>query len=94
MLVVVQPPESFEGKPDNEPEKHPYKSYVTQWGNDPTYGSLYSLFFIASAILNDGIVLPMLRDHHYCHCRRSNPLLIMNSMIATINTTASVEECR
>jgi hypothetical protein len=37
MLAVVLPPESFGGSPDDEPAGHPYKNYVTQWGNDPIW---------------------------------------------------------
>ena len=37
MLAVVLPPASFAGNPDDEPKGHPYKNYVTQWGNDPIW---------------------------------------------------------
>jgi len=39
MLAVVLPTSSFEGNPELEPKKRPYKNYVTQWGNDPIWHS-------------------------------------------------------
>jgi hypothetical protein len=39
MLAVVLPPAEFAGNPDNQPKEHPYKKYVTQWGNDPIWDS-------------------------------------------------------
>lgn len=39
MLGVVLPPAAFVGDPDEEPLGHPYKEYVTQWGNDPVWDS-------------------------------------------------------
>ena len=41
MLAVVLPPASFSGSPDDEPAGHPYKNYVTQWGNDPIWLSTF-----------------------------------------------------
>jgi hypothetical protein len=37
MLAVVLPPASFGGDPDTTPAAHPYKKFVTQWGNDPLW---------------------------------------------------------
>jgi hypothetical protein len=37
MLAVVLPPANFNGDPDLEPEKLPYKKFITQWGNDPIW---------------------------------------------------------
>lgn len=39
MLAVVLPPAGFTGDPDHEPDGHPFKKYVTQWGNDPVWES-------------------------------------------------------
>ena len=39
MLAVVLAPSSFTGEPETEPEGHPYKKLVTQWGNDPIWAS-------------------------------------------------------
>jgi hypothetical protein len=39
MLAVVLPPAGFMGDPDTVPDGHPYKKYVTQWGNDPIWDS-------------------------------------------------------
>ena len=41
MLAVVLPTSSFEGNPELEPKERPYKNYVTQWGNDPIWHSLF-----------------------------------------------------
>jgi hypothetical protein len=41
MLAVVLPPPSFSGDPDEFPKGRPYKSYVTQWGNDPIWESAF-----------------------------------------------------
>jgi hypothetical protein len=41
MLAVVLPAASFDGNPDDDPKGHPYKNYVTQWGNDPIWLSPY-----------------------------------------------------
>jgi hypothetical protein len=96
MLAVVLPPESFEGNPDNEPEKH-LTRVVLHNGAMTQHGSLHSLSSIASTILNDGIVLPMLGNHHYYyHCSHPNPLLIINSlmMATTINSSSIAERGR
>lgn len=37
MLAIVLPPESFKDDPEHNPEDHPYKKYITQWGNDPIW---------------------------------------------------------
>jgi hypothetical protein len=37
MLAVVLPPASFAGDPNTAPASHPYKKFVTQWGNDPLW---------------------------------------------------------
>jgi hypothetical protein len=37
MLAVVLPPANFNGDPDVEPQKLPYKKFITQWGNDPIW---------------------------------------------------------
>lgn len=37
MLAVVLPPVSFAGDPDTTPAAHPYRNFVTQWGNDPLW---------------------------------------------------------
>lgn len=37
MLAVVLPPANFNGDPDSEPAKPPYKKFITQWGNDPIW---------------------------------------------------------
>ena len=39
MLAVVLPQTGFTGNPDLLPLGHPYKKYVTQWGNDPVWDS-------------------------------------------------------
>ena len=39
MLAVVLAPSSFTGEPETEPDGHPYKKLVTQWGNDPIWAS-------------------------------------------------------
>ena len=39
MLAVVLAPTGFAGDPDRQPAGHPYKKYVTQWGNDPVWDS-------------------------------------------------------
>jgi hypothetical protein len=39
MLAVVLAPSDFKGEPESEPVGHPYKKLVTQWGNDPIWGS-------------------------------------------------------
>jgi hypothetical protein len=39
MLAVVLAPSSFTGEPETDPEGHPYKKLVTQWGNDPIWAS-------------------------------------------------------
>jgi hypothetical protein len=39
MLAVVLAPPDFKGEPESEPEGHPYKKLVTQWGNDPIWKS-------------------------------------------------------
>jgi hypothetical protein len=37
MLAVVLPPAGFTDDPDVAPAGHPYRRYVTQWGNDPVW---------------------------------------------------------
>jgi len=37
MLAVVLPPANFAGDPNTEPQKPPFKKFVTQWGNDPIW---------------------------------------------------------
>lgn len=37
MLAVVLPPAGSSEPPDTAPKGHPYKNYVTQWGNDPIW---------------------------------------------------------
>lgn len=39
MLAVVLTPAGFAGDPDAEPKGHPYRTYVTQWANDPIWDS-------------------------------------------------------
>lgn len=39
MLAVVLAPASFRGDPSQEPSAAPYKSFVTQWGNDPIWAT-------------------------------------------------------
>jgi hypothetical protein len=39
MLAVVLAPASFRGDPSQEPSDAPYKSFVTQWGNDPIWAT-------------------------------------------------------
>ncbi|MCU0562491.1 MAG: hypothetical protein MUE48_00920 [Desulfobacterales bacterium] len=39
MLAVVVPPAGFSGDPNSEPAGAPYKNFVTQWGNDPSWAS-------------------------------------------------------
>jgi len=34
---VVLPPANFNGDPDSEPARLPYKKFITQWGNDPIW---------------------------------------------------------
>jgi hypothetical protein len=41
MLAVVLPPPSFSGDPDRQPAGAPYKSFVTQWANDPIWSSSF-----------------------------------------------------
>ncbi len=41
MLAVVVPPASFSGDPNSEPSGAPFKNYVTQWGNDPSWASSF-----------------------------------------------------
>ena len=37
MLAVVLPSAAFTGDPNDKPEGHPLKNFVTQWGNDPIW---------------------------------------------------------
>ena len=37
MLAVVLPSVAFTGDPNDKPEGHPLKNFVTQWGNDPIW---------------------------------------------------------
>ena len=39
MLAVVLAPPDFAGEPESDPAGQPYKSLVTQWGNDPIWKS-------------------------------------------------------
>lgn len=39
MLAAVLVPASFQGDPSEQPSDTPYKSVVTQWGNDPIWAS-------------------------------------------------------
>ncbi len=41
MLAVVLPPEKFKGDPDELPRAKAYKTYITQWGNDPAWESSF-----------------------------------------------------
>jgi hypothetical protein len=41
MLAVVLAPPSFSGDPDRQPAGAPYKSFVTQWANDPVWSSSF-----------------------------------------------------
>jgi hypothetical protein len=41
MLAVVLPRADFAGDPDAEPRAKAYKTYVTQWGNDPAWDSAF-----------------------------------------------------
>lgn len=38
-LAVVLAPATFKGEPETEPKGSPYKTLVTQWGNDPIWKS-------------------------------------------------------
>jgi hypothetical protein len=37
MLAVVLPPPAFAENPEDRPTGQPYKSYITQWANDPIW---------------------------------------------------------
>jgi hypothetical protein len=41
MLAVVLPPAGFEGDPDAAPAGQPYRTLVTQWGNDPAWDASF-----------------------------------------------------